>query len=181
MLAAGDPRVPGRTRVEEALTAFVFTGSAIALLGGLAHFTAAPLVFPSLGPTAFLIFHRPTAAAASPRNALAGHLIGVGCGLASLAVFGLLDAAHALEAGVTLSRAGAAGLSLGATAGLMVLVDRGHPPAGATTLIVSLGLMTSPTQIAVLVVGIVLLLALGIALHRAFGTPYPWWSPGSGP
>jgi CBS domain-containing membrane protein len=172
-----DPRVPGRTHTQETLFAFSFGTVSIALMGAIAYFAHAPFIFPSLGPTAFLIFHRPTASAACPRNAVAGHMIGALSGLAALAACGLLDAPSAFEAGVTLPRALAAGLSVGLTSGFMVLLRRGHPPAGATTLIVSLGLMTSWVQVATLLVGVVLLVGQGQIIHRLAGTRYPLWGP----
>lgn len=172
-----DPRVPGRSLREEALFAFLFGALAIFVMGALAHAAQTPFIFPSLGPSAFLMFHRPLSAGASPRNTVQGHLIGVVCGVASLAVCGLLDTPSAFEEGVTLARALAAGLSLGLTSGLMVLFRRGHPPAGATTLIVSLGLMTSATQLTALMVAIVLLVLQGQMIHRMAGTFYPLWAP----
>lgn len=72
---------------------------------------------------------------------MVGHLIGAGFGWLGLLLFGLLDAPSALSAGVGWAHVGAAALSLGGTGGLMVLWRVPHPPAGATTLIVSLGLM----------------------------------------
>lgn len=177
MVDGEDPRVPGKTRGREALFAFAFGTVAIGLMGTVAHFAAAPFIFPSLGPTAFLIFHRPTASAASPRNTIVGHLIGALSGVAALAVCGLLDAPSAFDSGVTIPRALAAGLSLGATSGLMVLFRRGHPPAGATTLIVSLGLMTTVTQLAVLMLAVGLLVLEGHVIHRFAGTQYPIWRP----
>ncbi len=151
----------------------------IALMSLLAFATGEPFVFPSLGPTAFLLFYTPHTAAASPRNTFAGHLIGVGCGYAALAVFGLLDAGPALATGVTAARAGAAGLSLGLTAGLMVWLRVPHPPAGATTLIVSLGILAKPFQLLVLMAGVVLLIVQGIVINRLAGLDYPLWAPRS--
>lgn len=177
-----DPRVPGRTILHEAFLAFVFGTLAISIMGLIAHFASAPFIFPSLGPTAFLIFHRPTASAASPRNTITGHAIGAACGLGALALCGLLDAGSVLTQGeVTVPRALAAGLSLGATSGLMVLFKRGHPPAGATTLIISLGLMSQPDEVAVLLLAVVLLVGEGLLIHRIAGTPYPLWRPGHAP
>lgn len=172
-----DPRVPGTTRKAEALFAFVFGSIALSLLGLLAYLADEPLIFPSLGPTAFLLFHRPTASAACPRNAIQGHLIGVCAGVAALAIFGLLSSPDALSTGVTVPRALAAGFSLGATGGLMVLLDRGHPPAGATTLIVSLGLLHQPHDLVVLMGAVAILLMLGVLVHRLAGTTYPVWGP----
>lgn len=173
----GDPRVPGRTRSQEALFAFVFGFISIGVMGAVAYAAEAPFIFPSLGPTAFLLFHRPTASAASPRNTIEGHVIGALSGVAALAVCGLLDAPSALEVGVTPLRAVAAGASLGLTSGLMILTRRGHPPAGATTLIVSLGLMTSAAHLGVLFAAVVLLVLQAWLIHRIAGTSYPRWAP----
>lgn len=149
----------------------------IALVSLLAVATGQPFVFPSLGPTAFLLFYTPQAPAASPRNTFLGHLIGAGCGYLALAIFGLLEAGPALTTGVTPARAGAAALSLGLTAGVMVWLRVPHPPAGATTLIVSLGILSHLPQLAVLMLGVVLLIAQGFAINRLAGLDYPIWGP----
>lgn len=172
-----DPQVPGANRWQEAALAFVSGTLSIGLMGVVAHVARAPFVFPSLGPTAFLLFYRPKASASSPRNTIVGHLVGAGCGLGALAVFGLLGQADAFSTGITWPRAGAAALSLGATGGLMVGLRVPHPPAGATTLIVSLGLMTALDQLVVLMLAVTLLVLQAWATHRVAGTPYPTWSP----
>ncbi|HEY9426976.1 MAG TPA: HPP family protein [Gemmatimonadaceae bacterium] len=147
----------------------------IALMATVALLSGQPFIFPSLGPTAFLFFYTPMAPAASPRNAVIGHLIGALAGWVSLAAFGLLHAGPAVGGGVTAARVGAAALSLGLTSGLMVLLRAPHPPAGATTLIVSLGLLHTPLQLAVLMAAVVLLCAQAIVINRLAGLPYPMW------
>jgi CBS domain-containing membrane protein len=149
----------------------------IGLMALAALVTGQPFVFPSLGPTAFLLFYTPTAGSASPRNTFFGHLIGALAGYLALAAFGLLHAGPALAVGVTGARVGAAALSLGLTAGFMVWLRVPHPPAGATTLIVSLGLLTRPQQLAVLMAAVALLLAQGFAINRLAGIDYPVWAP----
>ncbi len=149
----------------------------IGIMAGLALITGSPFIFPSLGPTAFLFFYTPTAPAASPRNTVLGHGIGVLAGYFSLVVTGLTAAGPALAVGVTGPRVVAAGLSLGLTAGLMVLLRAPHPPAGATTLIISLGILTKPWQLAVLMGAVVLLIAQALVINRLAGLPYPLWKP----
>jgi CBS-domain-containing membrane protein len=56
-----------------------------------------------------------------------------------------------------------------------------HPPAGATTLIVSLGLITSIPKLVVLMLAVLLLVIQGFAINRAAGVPYPIWSPRPAP
>ena len=64
----------------------------IALLAAVAMVSGTPFVFPSLGPTAFLFFFTPRAPAASPRNTIYGHAIGI---LADTAPSGRLPADRA--------------------------------------------------------------------------------------
>lgn len=153
----------------------------IALMAAAAVITRAPFIFPSLGPTAFLFFHTPMSATAAPRNALIGHLIGAAAGYLALVVFGLTDAGPAIAAGVTLPRVLAAGLSLGLTSGVMILCRTPHPPAGATTLIISLGILTQPWQLGVLMLAVLLLTVQAFVINRLAGIPYPVWAPRAQP
>lgn len=148
----------------------------IGLMSLAALVTGSPFIFPSLGPTAFLLFYTPLAPAASPRNTVFGHAIGAGAGFLSLLVFGLQDAAPALSSEVTAGRVGAAAMSLGLTAGLMVWFKVPHPPAGATTLIVSLGILRTPSHLVVLMVAVVLLTIQGFVINRIAGLDYPRWA-----
>jgi CBS domain-containing membrane protein len=159
------------------LFAFVNGCISIGLMALVALATGQPFVFPSLGPTAFLLFYTPDAPAASPRNAMGGHLIGVLGGYLSLVVFDLLEAGPALAVGVSWQRVGAAALSLGLTAGAMAWLKLPHPPAGATTLIVSLGLITEVAHLVVLMLGVLLLVIQGFAINRLAGMDYPAWAP----
>lgn len=152
----------------------------IGIMAAAAWATASPFVFPSLGPTAFLFFYTPTMASAAPRNTIFGHLIGASAGYLALVVFGLTESEPALSTVVTLPRVGAAALSLGLTSGLMVWLRVPHPPAGATTLIVSLGILRTIPQLAVLMLAVVLLTIQGFIINRAAGIDYPRWAPNQG-
>jgi CBS-domain-containing membrane protein len=149
----------------------------IGVMSAAAWATGSPFVFPSLGPTAFLFFYTPTAASAAPRNTVFGHLIGALAGYLALVVFGLTESAPAFETGVSAARVGAAAVSLGLTSGLMVWFRVPHPPAGATTLIVSLGILRTPGQLSVLMLAVVLLTVQGFVINRLAGIDYPPWRP----
>ena len=149
----------------------------IGLMAAFAVILHSPFIFPSLGPTAFHYFSRQTAPSASPRNAI----IGTVAGYFSLVVTGLTTAGPAIANGVTWPRVIAAALSLGLTAGLMILFRASHAPAGATTLIISLGILTQPWQLVVLMIAIILLTLQAIAINRLFGMPLPLWSPPAAP
>ena len=148
----------------------------IALLSGVAMISRTPFVFPSLGPTAFLFFSTPRAPAASPRSTIYGHAIGIVCGYGALWLFGLHHAPAAMAGGVSLARIGAAALSLASTGALMILLNAAHPPAGATTLIVSLGIVTRPFHLLVIETAVAMLTLQAIAINRLAGIDYPFWA-----
>ena len=149
----------------------------IALMSMAAVVTGQAFIFPSLGPTAFLLFYTPTLPAACPRNTIFGHAIGVAAGYLALVIFGLTEAAPALATEVTWPRVGAAAVSLGLTSGFMVWFKVPHPPAGATTLIVSLGILKTPAQLTVLMIAVVLMVGQGMVINRLAGIDYPSWAP----
>ncbi len=147
----------------------------IGLLALLALVTGSPFVFPSLGPTAYLFFFSPLAETSSPRNAILGHAIGLVCGYAAFALTIPSSSFLALHSGLHGSRVLAAALSLSATGALMVLFRVSHPPAGATTLIVSLGVISQPKELVIIEAAVFLLAAQALIINRLAGLPYPLW------
>lgn len=134
-------------------------------------------LFVSLGPIIFQAIERPLAPASSPRSTILGNGIALVVGYACLAAFGLLHAPSSLEAGVTVMRAGAVVVAIGATGALITLVRAIHPPAGATALFVTLGILKDPEQLAIVFAGVVIISACACALDRLAGIPMPIWSP----
>lgn len=163
-----------------ALFMFVNGFITIAILAAVAMATGTPFVFPSLGPTAFLFFFTPTLPTASPRHTIYGHAIGIACGYLSLVAVGLQDAPPALVMGVDAARILAAALSLSATGALMILFRAAHPPAGATTLIISLGIITQPFYLLVILVAVALMTLQAIVINRLAGLDYPLWAKRTG-
>lgn len=149
----------------------------IAILAGVAMLSGTPFVFPSLGPTAFLFFVTPTAATASPRNTFYGHAIGILCGYGALLLTGLQHAPAATVTGVDVNRVLAAAISLASTGALMVLCNAPHPPAGATTLIISLGIVARPMHLLIIQVAVVVLTIQAVVINRLAGIDYPLWAP----
>lgn len=153
----------------------------IALLALLAVITDSPFVFPSLGPTAFLLFISPLAESSSPRNTIYGHAIGLICGYAALSITGAASLPFGIHSGILSSsfvygpRILSAAISLSATGALMVLLNASHPPAGATTLIVSLGIISRPKELIIIEVAVFLLVAQALAINRMAGLQYPLW------
>jgi CBS-domain-containing membrane protein len=162
---------------------FVFINGflAVGLLAGLAVVFHTPFVFPSVGPTAFLLYFLPTTPAASPRNTLCGHAIGIGCGYAALCLLGLEHLPAPILEDIHWRRVLAAALSLSVTGALMILFRVVHPPAGATTLIVSLGIITSPAHLCIIEMAVALMALQALAVNRLAGIDYPLWSKPVGP
>ncbi len=147
----------------------------IALLALLAVATRTPFVFPSLGPTAYLFFFTPLGESSSPRNAVLGHAVGLICGYGAYIATG----SHGFG-GNALREAYwpevlAAALSLAFTGALMVLLRVSHPPAGATTMIVSLGILTKVEYLVVIEVAVILLTVQAFVINRMAGLDYPIW------
>jgi len=147
----------------------------IALLALLALLTGSPFVFPSLGPTAYLFFFSPLSGSSSPRNTILGHAIGLICGYGAFALAVASSPPFGMNPGVHGPRLLAAALSLSATGSLMALLRVSHPPAGATTLIVSLGIISQPKELVIIEVAVILLTIQAFAINRLAGIPYPVW------
>lgn len=158
-------------------TAYVFVNGfvTIAVLALLAVVSETPFVFPSLGPTAYLFFFAPLGESSTPRNAILGHAIGLICGYAAFWAAGLQHGAPNFHDGVYWPRILSAALSLAFTGAFMVLFRVNHPPAGATTLIVALGILSMPSHLVVIEIAVVLLTLQSFVINRLAGLPYPVW------
>ena len=84
-------------RLVQSVYVFVNGFVTIGVLALLALVSRNPFVFPSLGPTAYLLFFSPLAKASSPRSTIFGHAIGLISGYAAFVVTG----AGALRSGFT--------------------------------------------------------------------------------
>ena len=141
-------------------------GVLLGCLGLLAWGTGRPFIFPSLGPTAFVLSDRTRL---SPRGAwtvIGGHAWGTGAGLASYVLLAsgttLLDL-RASGSLVGLELAASGTLAMVLTSILMMATRSVHPPACATTLIVSLGLLSTPVDGLIIVGAVALLYGLARA------------------
>ncbi|MWG34407.1 HPP family protein [Halomarina oriensis] len=157
----------------EAFRTSVLAAGLLAVLGVLTWVSGASALFPSLGPSAYVLALRPDAEECRPDRLVGGHAIGVGAGLFS---YHALAAGHVVVtdqpplSGAALALAGAGVVSLALTVALMVWTDLRHAPACATTLIVSLGLLSTLADGLVIVAAVVVLLGtqrtLALAEHR---------------
>lgn len=164
-----------------ALFMFVNGFISIAIMAVVGWISHSPFIFPSLGPTAFLFFYTPNSPTASPRHTICGHAIGIGSGAFALWVTGLQHTTALSADAITGRRIFAAALSLALTGALMILLKAAHPPAGATTLIISLGLVTVPFHWLIIEIAVAALTLQAIAMNRLAGLAYPWWAARAAP
>jgi CBS domain-containing membrane protein len=165
---------PGTGRRAAALCGGAGVLAALALLGWA---TGDPLVYPPLGATAFLVFSTPDAPSAAPRNAIGGQACGVAGGVAALAAFGLLHQHGAVTSHLSGARVGATSVALLLSTALMLLFKVSHPAAGATAVLIGLGIVIAPSEWLELVGAVVVICGLGMAVNRLVGIAYPLWSP----
>jgi hypothetical protein len=132
-----------------------------------------PWVFPSLGPTVMLFFETPLQRAASAKNAIVGHAVGILVGAACLWGWHLNTHPPAIVEGLTHARIAAAATSVAVTAVVLRVLRSPHPPAGATTLIVSLGIIKTGTDLRVMMASVIVITALAVVLNRLVGVRHP--------
>jgi CBS domain-containing membrane protein len=166
-------------RLVRAVYVFVNGFITIGVLALVALVSRNPFVFPSLGPTAYLLFFSPLAKASSPRNTIFGHALGLLCGYVAFVITGAGAEPFGMHPGIFWPRILAAALSLSATGALMVLLDVSHPPAGATTLIVSLGIISKPQELVIIEIAVFLLVVQALGINRLAGVRYPVWNAGA--
>ncbi|KSU78660.1 HPP family protein [Arthrobacter sp. BHU FT2] len=141
----------------------------LAACGALGLMLHQPWLFPSLGPTVMLFFESPEQPASRPANALVGHGVGLVAGAALLYAFGLQSMPSAAAGGLTPGHLVAGALSVALTTLVLTWLQMPHPPAGATTLIVSLGILHEPTALLAMAAAIILTTVLGWGLNYLLG------------
>ncbi|MEE6209102.1 HPP family protein [Salarchaeum sp. III] len=146
------------------LVAGLHAGGLFAVLGVIAWAAGTPFVFPSLGPSAFVLAFGDRIDR-TRRTVVGAHAVGAAAGLLSYLAFGdgaTVTASFAAFSVTGAQLAASGTLSVVLTAWGMFAVDAVHPPACATTLIVSLGLLATPVEAVVIVVSVAVL----VETHR---------------
>lgn len=145
----------------------LYAGVLFTVLGVVSWLTGQPFIFPSLGPSAFILAFDRRGERTRTYRVVGSHVIGAVVGLLAYTVF---------ATGVTLTppppAASADGLRLAASGMLsvvltswgMIATDAIHAPACATTLIVSLGLLSTPLAVVTIIGSIVLLVEVHTAV-----------------
>jgi len=145
-----------------------FWEAVLILVAGLtALLSGHPWLFSSLGPTAYEMVEKPELPSAKLYNVLVGHAVGIACGFAAVAVThawgGPTVNAHNF---VDVQRVCAATIAVFATVAFNLLLKAGQPAALATTLLIALGNMQTADSALWLMIGVVLISAIGEPVRR---------------
>jgi hypothetical protein len=137
-------------------------------LGVPSFLTGYPWLFPSLGPTMSLKVHAPDHVSARPFNTLLGHLLAAIAGAIAVVIFDANHDPSVLSTGAfTADRLWATVLGLPLCCLSQIVLRATHSPAASTTLLITLGSFTvNTTDMAVLLVGILAVTAIGEAAHH---------------
>lgn len=135
----------------------------LALAGWLSH---TPMVFASLGPTAFEIIEAPERPSARPYNILAGTVIALLASFTALWLTKAWSAPAVSSLGVPLSRVWAGTLAAMLTVFGTLLIRATQPAALSTSLLVSLGVMQTMKDAAIILISITAIVVIGEPIRR---------------
>ncbi|GHF44024.1 CBS-domain-containing membrane protein [Deinococcus metalli] len=157
-----------RAAIPDVVWAPLAAGALLLVVGGIGLLAHQPLLFPSLGPTAFLQTETPDQPSARAYNSVVGHAMGLLAGFLAVWLFGASSAPSVLATHtLTSPRVWASALAIILTVLVGLLLRASHPPAAATTLLASLGGFPPTVRSAVTVMaGVLIVTALGELLRR---------------
>jgi CBS domain-containing membrane protein len=171
LLAGGDER-----KVVSVVAA-INGATALLTLTILAWLVELPLLFPALGPSAFILFSSPFSRAAAPRSIVVGHFVGIATGYATWRTISLVGGNPvSLETGGWPVLASAS-IAMALCCVLLVWLTCPHAPACASALITALGAADSLAPLLGMLAGVVLLAVPGVLISRLTGVNVPLWSP----
>lgn len=133
----------------------------LAVVGFAGWLSHQPMLFTSLGPTAYELIETPHRRSARPYSILVGHLIAVIAGFVALRVTGAWHVAPVSTAELHPARIGAAAIAAMLTVFGTLVLKASQPAALSTTLLIALGTMQRPRDAAVIMVAVALMSLLG--------------------
>lgn len=162
------------TKAKNLLFASLGEGALLLVVGAIAWASHLPLIFASLGPTAYELVEKPLAPSAKTYNIVAGHILAMGAGFFALWIFGAWNDPKVGSAGfITSLRLWAAILAVVLTTFATLLLKASQPASLSTTLLVSLGTMQTRRDAAAIAIAVVIIAAVGEPLRRQFAINAP--------
>lgn len=157
-----------KNKIADITTATVGEGALILVIAAVGWVTRQPLIFASLGPTAYEMVEKPRDKSSRAYNIVVGHLAGLGSGFLAVYLLDAWSAPHVMSAGiVTPARVWAATLAAVLTTCITLLLKAGQPAAIATSLLVALGSMQTRRDAIAIIAAVAIITAIGEPLRRA--------------
>lgn len=144
----------------------IFEGLLILVVAAAGWISHQPLVFASLGPTAFELVEMPKRRSARPYSIVIGNLVAVLAALVALMLTHARPTPAVSASGVPLLRVWAAVLATALTVFVTLLVRATQPAALSTTLLISLGIMQTLKDATVIMIAVILMVAVGEPVRR---------------
>lgn len=132
----------------------------------VAWLTQQPLVFASLGPTAYEMIEQPHRKSARPYNVIVGHLMAVIAGFVALLVTHAWRTPAVSPQNIHLSRVAAAVISAALTVLLTMALRATQPAALSTTLLISLGILERWRDAGIIMAAVLLMTIVGEPVRR---------------
>jgi hypothetical protein len=149
-------------RIPDAIWGPVVAGVLILVIGLIGLAFGQPWLFPSLGPSAYMLSEMPRQKSSRFYETLAGHLVGLGAGFLAVTILNAANTPPVVSTEIsTVSRVLAAALAVALTLAVSTLLRASHPPAAATTLLVALGSFQTANDALTVVIGVLILAVLG--------------------
>jgi hypothetical protein len=153
-------------RSQELLWATLGEGGLILVVAAISWLAKQPLIFASLGPTAYELVEQPRLRSARTYNVVVGHLIGLGAGFLSVYLLHAESSPNVLATGiVSPNRVWAIALAAALTTFVTLAMRASQPAALATTLLIALGSMQTRRDAVAIVVGVLIMAAIGEPLR----------------
>ena len=134
-----------------------------------------PLVIPAVGGSVYMVLSAPQHEASAPKNVLVGHGLGAAIGWLVLLAFGLRGVPGGQAAALTWARVAAIAVSLALTNAALRLTRCSHAPAGASTMIVSIGGLPEAHHVLDFELAALVTVVYAVVVHRLSGVDYPLW------
>jgi HPP family len=142
-------------------------GGLVLVLAAIGWAVRQPLIFASLGPTAYELVEQPQLRSARTYNIIVGHLIGLAAGFFAVYLLHAWAAPNVILTGVvSQKRIWAATIAATLTTLITLLLKAGQPAALATTLLVSLGSIETRRDAIAIIAGVLIIAAVGEPVRR---------------
>jgi HPP family len=153
--------------IPDEVQATFWEGGLLLVVGLVGLAARVPLLFASLGPTAYEQTEMPHLRSSRPYNVIVGHTVALGAGFLAITLVHAWNAPKVLAAGqLTSARVWAGVIAAAMTCFVTLFLRASQPAALATTLLVALGSFQTKHDALVVVGAVLLLAAIGEPMRR---------------